>query len=224
MKKGSLELPFGIGLGPMGGFGYAACVPVKFWLYPPLNDGLNAPGNGAKPLNGVFDSKFPSLFHSEPSFHPLLFHAGVLVQPLNDGAKPLNWLKPWKPLNGVLFHAPGVLFQPLNGVFHPEFQFCGPKFPGKPDHGVEPVFEFQAPGNEPQLPPEFPPQLPPKFVGKLPPQLPPKFVGKLPPQLPPQFEFVGNPPVKPGKPVPGKFDANGVLNMLCFLLWCRVAL
>ena len=219
-------------------------MPAKFGLNPLLKDGLNAPGNGAKPLNGAFDSKFPSLFQSLPSFQPLfqpallfqfelLFQAGVLFQPLNDGAKPLGWFQPWKPLNGVLFQPllkpfqllvgklpsklfqplNGVLFQPLNdgakpldGVFQPEFQFwppkLPPKLPAKPDHGVEPEFQFHAPGKV------LPPKLLLKFDGKLPPQFPPKLLFQ------PLFGFDGKPPVKPGKPVPGKFDANGVLNMV----------
>ena len=236
MKKGSDGAALWNRFGADGCVRYAACE-----LKPLLKEGLNAPGNGAKPLNGAFDSKFPSLFQSDDSFQPLfqpallfqfelLFHAGALFQPLNDGAKPLFW---FQPLNGVLFHAPGklfqlfvgklpskllkplngVLFQPLNdgakplgGVFQPEFQFWGPKLPPalppKPDHGVEPEFQFHAPGKV----------LPAKLLLK-PLKL---FVGKLPPQLLFQllFGFDGKPPLKPGKPAPGKFDANGVLNMV----------
>jgi hypothetical protein len=174
---------------------------LKFGLNPPLNPGLNAPGKGAK----LLDSNPPSLFHSEPSFHPE-FQLGLLKPPLKPPLKPFHWLK---PLNGVFqFHAPGKLFPQLPpkpfhefvGEFQPEngvFQFP-PKFPPKPDQGVDPEFQFHAPG-------------------KLLPQFPPKF----PPKLLPQFE--GKPPENPGnpKPVPGKFDVNGVLNMLCFLFSCR---
>ena len=164
-------------------------------------------------MNGVFDSKLPSLFHSEESFQ-LLFQLGVLFQPLKDGLKPFGWLHPCEP-----FHAPGKLFQPesgvfqlfqpwneLNGVFHAELLELKPN----PDHGAG-VFQLVAPWNEPQLGAEFGA----KFDGKLFPQL----LFQLPPELFEKLLFQPElkPGVKPGNPVPNEGPpnepANGVLNM-----------
>ncbi len=169
-------------------------------LYDGLNPGLKVPGNGAKPLNGVLDSKLPSLFQSELSFHALfhpLFQLALLFQLLN-GVFP--------------FHAPGKAFQlfglkpyQLWALFHAEngvFQLLNPWNPGKvllnpkPENGAW-LFQFHGFGNE-------------LF----------QLLLKLPFQ--PVFQFDGELQGKPGNPNPvaGKFDANGVLNMVCFLLWC----
>ena len=108
-------------------------------------------------------------------------------------------LNPEKPLNGVFQDWFQLVFHDgLEFGFHPEFQ-VGFQFEGElvgklvgkllpnPDHGVEFVFQFHAPGNDEKVLPQL-------LLGV--------------------FQLDGNPPEKPWVE---NGDANGVLNMWCFL-------
>lgn len=215
-----LQPPLNDGLKPplKFGFPFPAKLPSLFhsellsqlFSNPPLNPPLKLfekllfqpllnPFSKPKPLNGVL-FQFHAPGNELPQFEPKL--------PPNCGPKlefdPLKLFHPeFHPENGVfqLFHP----WKPLNGVFHPEFQLLvGKLLDGKlapnPDQGVELLFQFVAPGNEPNCDPNGVPKLLFQFDG--PPKPEPK------PGLKPE-------PKPVGKTVPGKFDANGVLNM-CF--------